>query len=110
MQTLNIKQIESVLPQIRNLLNLVEAHNTFHNIGYKNNSEENGMTTLAIVLQNIQAQGKDCSNYNEELFVIRFNKGTELISIFAKYMNWHFPSFIENELKMITCGVLYEEN
>lgn len=106
---LNIKQIESILPSVCDLYNLVEAYNKFQSIGYEKHCGKDGMVSFGVVLQNMQAQAKHCYNYNEINFVKQFNEGVLLIAKFAAHMNWHFPIFINEELKMLIQGVLYEE-
>lgn len=101
---LSIKQIEEILPQVRNLYNLTENYVNFCKIGYKN---DNGMYSFMVVLQNMQAQGKECFNYKEEIFVQRFNDGVKLINSFADYMDWHYPKFIADELNMLVQGEIF---
>lgn len=101
---LSIKQIEEILPQVRNLYNLTENYVNFCKIGYKN---DNGMDSFMVVLQNMQAQGKECFNYKEEIFVQQFNGGVKLINSFADYMDWHYPKFIADELNMLVQGEIF---
>lgn len=102
---LNINQIEAILPQVNTLYKLAEKYNQFNNIGYINNETQ----LIQVVLQNMQAQGKDCFNYNESKFVETFNKGFEFLTELAKYKDWYYVNLIKEELEMMVMCVLHAE-
>jgi hypothetical protein len=104
---LTITQIEKCLPSFREIYKLWEEYIEFSNLGY-NSAEEQGLVTFHVVLQNIIGQGKDCGNYNEEMYVKQVNKGLELIYSYINYANWHFLKFIQSEIESIIMCVRYE--
>lgn len=105
---LSIEQIEKCLPNFRKLYDLWTEYIEFSNIGY-NSAEEQGLVTFHVVFQNIIGQGKNCRNYNEEMYVKQVNKGLDLIYSYIDYANWHFLKFIKSEMEFTIEAVRYED-